>query len=214
MCTCLFGLTAAFCESCTQPSTVFQWKSEHLLVQNKVQVKSTVAGRPCSPAVLDLSCAAGHQDHHHDAHFHTEQDLSAAALGHHSACRWKHQLDGSEGSVQMLSRQRWSSRFASHSWLVLSAMPCRAISKALWISQTSHSRRCMWTEEEWSWWVFLSLQHTKLLSCHIYRIGQKKQNFFVQLWTFFLWLFRNIFVLWKTFYLSNFCFTSLFAGAT
>lgn len=131
MCTCLFGLKTTFCESCTECPTVFQWKSEHLLVQNKVQVKSTIAGRPCTPAVMDLSCAAGHQGHHHDAHFHAEQDLPAAAQGHHSECRWEYQLDSSKGSVQMVSSQRWLSWFPSHSWRLLSAMPCRAISKAL-----------------------------------------------------------------------------------
>lgn len=84
-------------------------KYQHLLVQNKVQVESPVAGRACSPAVVVLSCTAGHQGHHHDAHFHTQQDLPAA-LGHRSQFRWKHGLGDSEGSGQMVSRRRCLSR--------------------------------------------------------------------------------------------------------
>lgn len=85
--------------------------------------------------------------------------------------------------------------------------PCRAErpprlwSAALWISETSQSRRCTWTEEGWSWWVFLSLLSTNLLSWHIYRIGQKTLFSFIH--RIFLRLFPNLFVLWETFCLLS-----------
>lgn len=86
----------------------FREKSEHLLVQNKVEVKSTIAGRACTPAVLDLSRTAGHQGHHHDAHLHPEQDLPAAALRHHSELWWKHRPDSLAKVLRVSRQRRWS----------------------------------------------------------------------------------------------------------
>lgn len=131
----------------------FREKSEHLLVQNKVEVKSTIAGRACTPAVLDLSRTAGHQGHHHDAHLHPEQDLPAAALRHHSELWWKHRPD-SLAKVLRVSRQRRWSRSPPSLTADCCCQPCcaerspRLWNAPLWISGTSHSRRCMWTEEE------------------------------------------------------------------
>lgn len=210
-CTCLFGLQTAFCESCT--SAAFQGKSEHLLVQNKVEVKSTIAGRACTPAVLDLSRTAGHQGHHHDAHLHPEQDLPAAALRHHSELWRKHRPDSREGSKGLqteavvpvpLSQPTAAVSHAVQSDLQGSRTHLFGSVGHLTAEDACGQRRSEAGEPS-------SASHT--LSCFRVTSAELDKGKIVVLCNH--GLFKEKFGLWKTFYLlSNFCFTSLFDSAT
>ena len=68
-------------------------KPDHSLVQNKVEVKPSIAGRPCLPPVAGLSCSADHQDGHQQAQLQPEQDLPAPAPGHRSKLQRQHQAN-------------------------------------------------------------------------------------------------------------------------
>lgn len=65
-----------------------QRRQLHSLVQNKVEVKSSIAGRSRLPPAVRLCGSACHQQGHQHGHFHGEQDqpavaAAAAAAGHH-----------------------------------------------------------------------------------------------------------------------------------
>lgn len=110
----------------------------HSLVQNKVQVKSSVAGRARLPPVVRLSRATGHQHRHQKAQFHSEQGQpAAAALGHHhkfcsTTAKEKVNIKkkGKKKTSQLSGWKLFSSTLAppappfSHSSLMLSAMLC------------------------------------------------------------------------------------------
>lgn len=142
-----------------------EWKWKHSLVQNKVEVKSSIAGRPCLPPVMDLSsAAAGHQDHHEDTKLQSEQALPAPALGHHSRLDRKHQLDPGEGKNE--HSPGGVSLSASHAVKAdVRGMKCSSLDQ----SPISLSCRCVpLAEEEWSCWLGLrlsapSLSHTQSL---------------------------------------------------
>lgn len=64
----------------------------HSLVQDKVQVKSSVAGRSHFPPAVRLCGAAGRQEGHQHGHLHSEQDQPAAAAAAAAAAGHRHQL--------------------------------------------------------------------------------------------------------------------------
>lgn len=125
---------------------------------------------------MGLSCTAGHQDCHQHAHFHTEQDLPAPALGHHSKFKRKLQLSRREGKHKyspvggfLPASLSQPSDAASHAVKTdLQCMKCSCLDQ----HPISSAADCVLAEEEWRWWdwVLSSLSLTTLnhfsAQCH------------------------------------------------